>query len=202
METLLSYETVIMSLFLGIGIAASSGFRVFLPLFILSLAAYFNIVTLSKDWLWFGSLTVVVSLGVATVVEILAYLIPWLDNMLDTIATPLAAIAGTLAIASTLINMNPYYSWALAIIAGAGAATTVKASNSGMRLLSTASTGGAANPLFSVIETVISGLLTILSIFIPILAFILVIILFFFIITAYKKMRKKLASNEVKSITS
>ena len=89
-------ETVI-SIFLGVGLAASAGFRVFLPLFALSLAGYFGVWELNANWQWIGSLAAVLTLGIATVVEVFAYFIPWVDNALDSIAIPLAAVAGTTA---------------------------------------------------------------------------------------------------------
>ena len=84
-------ETLI-SVFLGVGLAASVGFRVFLPLFALSLAAYFGVWELNESWQWIGSTAALVTLGVATLVEIFGYYIPYLDNLLDSIAVPLAAM--------------------------------------------------------------------------------------------------------------
>ena len=81
----------ILSILLGIGLAASVGFRVFLPLFALSLASFFDVIPLNENWNWIGDSTALIILGIATFVEILAYLIPWIDNMLDVIALPLAA---------------------------------------------------------------------------------------------------------------
>jgi len=81
----------IISICLGIGLAASVGFRLFLPLFALSLASYFNILELNESWQWIGSLSAFLILGVATMVEIFAYFIPYVDNLLDSIAVPLAA---------------------------------------------------------------------------------------------------------------
>ncbi|MDH3699391.1 MAG: DUF4126 domain-containing protein, partial [Flavobacteriaceae bacterium] len=93
-------ETII-SIFLGVGLAASVGFRVFLPLFALSLAAYFGVWELNDNWQWIGSLAALITLGAATIIEIFAYFIPWFDNLLDSIAVPLAAIAGTAVMVST-----------------------------------------------------------------------------------------------------
>ena len=138
----------IISLFLGIGLAASAGFRVFLPLFALSFAAYLGVWELNDNWQWIGSLTALITLGIATVVEIFAYFIPWVDNALDTIALPLAGIAGTAAVVSTASNMDPVITWSLAIIAGGGTATAIKGANATGRLTSTGTTGGLANPLF------------------------------------------------------
>lgn len=109
-----------MSIFLGVGLAASVGFRVFLPLFALSLAAYNGIWDLNANWEWIGSLSAVITLGVATLVELFAYFIPWVDNLLDSIAIPLAALAGTAVMVSTVAGLDPVVTWSLAIIAGGG----------------------------------------------------------------------------------
>jgi len=98
---------IITGIFAGIGLAAASGFRVFLPLFVLSLASKFDVLTLNEKFAWLGSDLAVIILGVATVVEIAAYLIPWLDHLLDAAALPLAGIAGTIAMASMLKGTDP-----------------------------------------------------------------------------------------------
>ncbi|WP_282031988.1 DUF4126 domain-containing protein [Winogradskyella eximia] len=179
----------ILSIFLGIGLSASVGFRVFLPLFALSLAAYFNIWELNESWLWIGSTTAVITLGIATVVEIVAYYIPVIDNALDAIAIPLATIAGTAVMVSTVADLSPVITWALAIIAGGGTAAAVKSSASASRLGSTVSTAGFGNPIVSTIETGTSIVMSIISIFIPILAIIVVLFIFYIIYKLYKKLR-------------
>ena len=103
-------ETII-SICLGIGLAASVGFRVFLPLFVLSLSSYFNLWELNESWQWIGSLTAVITLGVATLVEITAYYLPFIDNLLDTIAIPLATVAGTAVMVSTVVDLSPMITW-------------------------------------------------------------------------------------------
>ncbi|MBR9845688.1 MAG: DUF4126 domain-containing protein [Algicola sp.] len=179
----------ILSIFLGIGLSASVGFRVFVPLFALSLASYFNVWELNESWQWIGSLTAVVTLGVATLVEIFAYYIPYVDNALDSIAIPLAAIAGTAVMVSTVADLSPVITWALAIIAGGGTAAAVAGSSGATRLASTASTGGIANPVVSTIETGTSVVMSVLSIFIPVIAFIFVIVILYLIYRLYKKIR-------------
>ena len=179
----------ILSIFLGIGLSASVGFRVFVPLFALSLAAYFNVWELNDSWQWIGSLTAVITLGVATVVEIVAYYIPYIDNALDSIAIPLAAIAGTAVMVSTVAELSPVITWALAIIAGGGTAAAVAGSSGATRLASTATTGGVANPIVSTIETGTSVVMSVLAIFIPVIAFVFVIIIFYLIYRLYKKIR-------------
>ncbi|WP_405572697.1 DUF4126 domain-containing protein [Winogradskyella sp. Asnod2-B02-A] len=179
----------ILSIFLGVGLSASVGFRVFLPLFALSLAAYFNVWELNESWLWIGSTTAVITLGIATVVEIVAYYIPVIDNALDAIAIPLATIAGTAVMVSTVADLSPVITWALAIIAGGGTAAAVKSSASATRLGSTVSTAGFGNPIVSTIETGTSIVMSVISIFLPILAIVAVCFIFYIIYKLYKKLR-------------
>ncbi|MCL8006243.1 DUF4126 domain-containing protein [Gelidibacter japonicus] len=182
-------ETII-SICLGIGLAASVGFRVFLPLFVLSLASYFEVWELNASWLWIGSLTAVITFGVATLIEILAYYIPFVDNLLDTIAIPLATIAGTAVMVSTVADLNPVISWALAIIAGGGTAAAIKSTATASRATSTISTAGFGNPLISTVETGASLIISIFSIFLPIFAFVLVVLILIVIFKLYKKFKQ------------
>ena len=181
----------ILSIFLGIGLAASVGFRVFLPLFALSLASYFNVWELNESWQWIGSTAALITLGVATLVEIIAYYIPVVDNALDTIAIPLATIAGTAVMVSTVADLSPVITWALAIIAGGGTATAIKSTTSTTRLGSTMSTAGVANPIVTTLETGTSVVMSIISIFLPILAVVLVMVIFYFTYKVFKKIKPK-----------
>jgi hypothetical protein len=182
---------IFFSVCLGIGLAAAVGFRVFLPLLVLSLAGYMEYIPLNESWEWAGSLTAVITLGVATLVEIFGYYIPWFDNILDTIAIPLAAIAGTVVMMATVSDLSPVVSWSLAIIAGGGTAAAIKGNTSALRFSSTATTGGIANPVVATVETGTSTIMSLLSVFIAPLAFILVLLIFFGIYKFYKKLGKK-----------
>ena len=179
----------LLSVFLGIGLSASVGFRVFLPLFVLSLAAYFNVWELNESWLWIGGTTAVITLGIATMVEIGAYYIPIIDNVLDTIAIPLATIAGVAVMVATVADLSPVITWALAIIAGGGTAAAIKSSASATRLGSTVSTAGIGNPIVSTIETGTAIIMSVVSVFLPILAIILVILIFYIFFKLYKKLK-------------
>ncbi len=183
----MSPESII-SIFLGIGLAASVGFRVFLPLFALSLAGYYNVIPLNESWSWVASSSAIITLGIATILEVFAYYIPWFDNLLDTIAIPLAAIAGTAVMVSTIADLSPVITWALAIIAGGGTASAIKGTTASTRLASTASTGGIANPIISTVETGTSMVMSVFSIFIPVVAIFLVILIFLGIRKIYKKL--------------
>ncbi len=181
-------ETII-SICLGIGLAASVGFRVFLPLFALSMASYFNVWELNSSWIWIGSLTAVITFGVATLIEILGYYIPVVDNLLDTIAIPLATLAGTAVMVSTMADLGPVITWTLAIIAGGGTAATIKSVAGTTRVTSTLSTAGFGNPIVSTIETGTSIIMAVFAIFLPIIALVLVIFVLFIIFKLYKKIR-------------
>ena len=188
MDTTLS---LIVSFCLGIGLSASAGFRVFLPLFIFSLAAKFGL-DLGEGWVWIGSWTAIITLGVATFVEILAYYIPWVDNALDSIAVPLAGLAGTLLMGLSLTGIDSeMLQWGLAIIAGGGTAAAIKGSAASGRLISSTTTGGVGNFVVSTTETVASSILGIVSIFLPVLAFILVLIVFYYLYKAYRYLKDK-----------
>ncbi|MEO6346385.1 MAG: DUF4126 domain-containing protein, partial [Aquaticitalea sp.] len=118
-----------------------------------------------------------------------AYYIPFVDNLLDTIAIPLATIAGTAVMVSTVADLSPVINWALAIIAGGGTAAAIKSASSATRLTSSISTAGFGNPLISTIETGTSVVMSIVSIFLPILAIVLVMMVFYIIFKVYKKIR-------------
>ncbi|MDY7393638.1 DUF4126 domain-containing protein [Aureibaculum sp. 2210JD6-5] len=181
----------IFSILLGIGLAASVGFRIFVPLFALSLASYYQIISLNENWEWIGSSAAMITLGIATIVEIGAYLIPWLDNLLDTIAVPLAAVAGTAVMLSTAADLDPIITWSLAIIAGGGTATAIKTSTSTARLTSIATTGGVANPIVSTVESGTSIIMAILAFVAPVLAIIFVIIILWLLFKVFKWFKPK-----------
>lgn len=189
---MLELSETLISIFLGVGLAASVGFRVFLPLFALSLSAYFNIIPLNDSWQWVGSSFALITLGIATILEIFAYYIPVFDNLLDTIAVPLAAIAGTAVVVSTAANLDPIVTWSLAIIAGGGTAAAIKGSAAGTRAASTATTVGVANPLVSTVETGTATALSAFSIFLPVVAIAIVVLLLIGVFFFFKKVRNAL----------
>lgn len=182
----MTFDTLI-SIALGIGLAAASGFRVFLPLFALSLSAHFGLWPLNDNWLWLGSFNALLILGIASVFEALGYLVPVIDNLLDTLAVPLAGLAGTAVMASTAADLSPAVTWALAIIAGGGAAAAVKGVNAATRAASTVGTGGLANPVFSLFETATAVVMSLLSLFVPVLAGIAVLLVGFWL---YRRLRR------------
>lgn len=180
---------IAISIILGICLASAAGFRVFIPLLITSIASMTGYVHLSAGYQWVGSVPALITFGVAAIIELGGYYSPWVDNVLDIIAAPLAAISGIILSASVIVDINPLLKWVLVIIAGGGTATTIHILTAKTRALSSVFTGGFANPIFSTIEAFFSTAITILSILIPVLGLIIVIVILLFII--YRNIKKK-----------
>jgi hypothetical protein len=161
----------LLSVLLGIGLSAACGFRIFVPFLIVGIGARTGHVTLGPAFFWMAGTPALVALGVATVVEIGAYFIPWLDHALDLIATPAAVCAGIVMTASVVTGFDPTMKWTLALIAGGGIAGTVQALTVGTRKVSLLTTGGLANPAVATLELFGSVFLTVLAIALPLLAF-------------------------------
>src|SRR5260370_22897301 len=125
-------ETMV-SICVGIGLSAACGFRVFVPLLLMSIAAMSGHLTLAPGFEWIGSYPALIAFSAATALEIAAYYIPWVDNLLDTIATPAAILAGTLVTASLVTGASPFLKWSLAILAGGSAAGMVQGTAVGAR---------------------------------------------------------------------
>jgi hypothetical protein len=153
---------------LGLGLAASSGFRVFVPLLAANIASLSGIVHLTGGFEWMGSWPAFAVFLSATVVEIGAYYIPWLDNALDTIAIPLAAIAGTLLSVAFFTDLPPMVQWTLGIIVGGGSAAVIKTGASMARLKSSIFTAGLANWIIATLEHIASIVMSVLTILIPV----------------------------------
>lgn len=130
---------------MGVGLAAAVGFRVFLPMLVLSIAAYSGHLTLSSGLAWLGTPVALVMLSVAAVLETLAYYVPGVDNILDVIAAPAALLAGTVVSAAVMTNLPPMVKWTTAVIAGGGAAGLTQGLTSLLRAKSTVMTAGLGN---------------------------------------------------------
>ncbi len=178
METMLS-------VFIGVGLAAACGFRIFVPLLIMSIASLSGQLALSPEFSWIASYPALAAFTIATIFEVAAYYIPWVDNLLDTIAIPAATVAGTIVMASAVSDVSPFMQWSLAVIVGGGVAGTIQGFTSITRIASTATTGGVGNPVVSTVEAGGSIVMSILAITLPIVAAIAVVVIIFF---AFRKL--------------
>lgn len=182
---------IVFGLIVGISLAASCGFRVFVPMLVMGVAVRSGQLELTQQWAWIGSWPALITFGAATVTEIAAYFIPWLDNILDTLATPAAIVAGTIAMAACVAEMSPLLQWSVALIAGGGAAGLVQSSTVAARGTSTATTGGLGNFLVSVAELTMSFILSVLAVVVPIVAGLILCAVAFFAVRLLWRRRKQ-----------
>ena len=159
----------VVSIALGIGLAAATGFRVFVPLLVAGLAAHFGYLPLNDSFAWLAGTPALVTLGTAAVLETLAYYIPGVDHALDVAASPATVAAGVVASAAVMTDVPPTIMWPVAIIAGGGVAGLTKGSTALFRAKSGLMTGGLANPVVSTIETAGATGLSIFAILVPLL---------------------------------
>lgn len=172
---------------LGLGLAAATGFRVFLPMLIVSAAAYTGHLPLSENFAWLGTPQALIMLGVAALAEILAYYVPGVDNLLDTVATPAAFVAGTMVTAAVVTDLPPMVKWTTAIIAGGGVAGLTQGATALLRAKSTLFTGGVGNPVIATTELGGSLLLSLLALAAPLIALGVVILLLWLAFRAIRK---------------
>jgi hypothetical protein len=168
---------IFLSICLGLGLSAACGFRVFVPLLCLSIAAHLKVVPLTGSFAWVGSDAALYAFSAATLLEVGAYYIPWLDNALDTIAGPAAVLAGIFVTASVITDIDPFWRWTLAVIAGGGLAATTQLATTKTRLASSVTTGGLANPVLATVEAVSSTALSVIAVLWPIVALVLVLVI-------------------------
>lgn len=185
---------IAVSVCLGLGLSATCGFRVFVPVLAASLAAHLGWVDPGPGFEWMGSLPAVAAFGAAMLFELGGYLVPWIDNALDAIATPAAVLAGILVMASMLVGLPPAVRWAVAVIAGGGAAGTVQAGTVLLRGASSVSTGGAANPAVSTGEAAASVAGSAVSLLLPVLAGVIAVLLLAFVAWRLLRRRRRLRS--------
>ena len=189
------YFPYILSAFIGIGLAAASGFRVFLPMFAVSLASYMGWIPMNDHFMWLAGLPTLITTGIATIVEVLAYYIPYVDHLLDTISVPLATVAGSVLFASQFADLGTFPTWALALIAGGGTAAAISSGFAGSRAASTATTGGLGNSVVATTETAGAGIMTFLALAAPIIAVIIAIALVVIVFIFGRKLWGKLKSS-------
>ncbi|MBM3903057.1 MAG: DUF4126 domain-containing protein [Verrucomicrobia bacterium] len=180
------------SILMGLGLSAACGFRVFVPLLVAGIGIHAGALHPAPDFAWLGSMPALVGLGTATVLEIAAFYIPWLDNALDAAATPAAVIAGTVVAGSFIVDMNPWARWSLSLIAGGGIAAAVQTGTMGLRGLSLATTAGLANPIVSTLEWIAAALTSVLAILAPVLLLVVGLLAVGILAFVWRRLRTRL----------
>jgi hypothetical protein len=171
----ITWTEALLSLAIGIGLAAATGMRVFVPLLVLGVAARLEWLPLSTGFQWLSSWPAIIAMAVAAVLEIGAYYIPLIDNFLDLLAGPLAVMAGIVTTAAVITDLPPLIRWSVAIVAGGGTAGVVQTVMSVVRLKSTTLTAGFGNFIVSTFELVASFAASLIAILAPVLAIFVVI---------------------------
>lgn len=189
----------VISAFIGIGLAAATGFRVFLPMFAVSLASFMGWIPMSENFEWLSGIPTLIATGIAMIFEILAYYIPFVDHLLDTLSIPLATIAGSIMFASQFAEVGTFSTWALALIAGGGTAAAISSGFAGTRAASTATTGGFGNSVVATTETAGAGIMSVLALSAPVIAFIVAIILLIVVLVLGRKLWRKFQNFNTKS---
>ncbi|MSR29141.1 MAG: DUF4126 domain-containing protein [Phycisphaerales bacterium] len=182
MEDSLSYGFAAL---VGFALSAACGMRIFAPLAIISVAAHYGWIDTGDGFAWIATTPAMLCFVVACTIEIVGMLVPIVDHVLDVAGAPVAAVAGTLVMASQLANAGgvdtsgvpAWATWALAAVVGGGVAVGIHAAAGTVRVGSTAVSGGVLNPVFSIIETVGSLMVAVLAIVVPVLAVIAAIAL-------------------------
>jgi len=188
LEALLAADSFI-GVAIGLGLAAAAGFRIFVPLLIASIAAKTGVLTLAPGFDWLTATPMMAALATATVLEVGAYSVPWLDQLLDLIATPAALLAGMLAVASVVVELPPYLRWAV-ILMGAGAAGVTQGASVLTRFKSTTATAGAGNPVVAMAELIGAVLTSILAIFLPVITLVMLLVLVLMVVRRLAKRRR------------
>lgn len=185
---------LLLSLCAGLGLAAACGFRIFVPFLMLSLIARADLFPLPETLAWVESDLALGALLVATVLEIGAFYIPWVDNLLDSVATPVAMAAGMLAMWMTLgtADWDPFWQWLIVILGGGGAAGLTQLTSVGLRGGSLLATGGLGNPVVATTENTGSVVASFTALLAPLL--IIPLLLFFVVIAFFLWLRKNAPS--------
>jgi hypothetical protein len=170
---------ILLGLITGLGLAAACGFRVFVPLLVASLAIRGGVIEVASGFEWIGSLPATICFGSATLLEIGGYYLPGLDHFLDTVATPAAVVAGTLVTAAFLGEVDPWWRWSLAAIAGGSLAGVVQASTVAVRGASGLTTMGLANPVVATAELAGASTTAIAAFVAPLVVLIVLAVVFY-----------------------
>jgi hypothetical protein len=182
---------VLLHIAIGLGLSAAAGFRILVPFLIAGIAAQQGHLTLTPNMTWMSTTPALIALTAATALEVLVYFVPVVDNLMDAVELPAAAIAGTvLTLAVTGGDMNPFLQWSLALIAGGGVASSTQAFTGLTRLASTAAGGPVGNIAVSTTELASSTILSVLAIATPILVVVIVGVLMYLIFRRQVRKRR------------
>lgn len=206
MDTM-EYLEIAVGICLGISLAAACGFRVFVPMLGISIAHKLDLISLSEGFSWIGTWPALAAFSIATVMEVAAYYIPWVDNLLDMVTVPSAFVAGVIASAAAMSDteISPLLMWGVALVGGGGSASVVGGTTTVVRGTSSAVTGGLGNSVVSTGELIASAVVSVFAFFLPILTA-LVMVLFvisgaYYVLRYMKRRREAKSAKEAATLT-
>ena len=176
---------------LGLGLAACSGFRVFVPLLAASVAYHTGYLAPSAGFAWLGTWAALITLATATVAEIVGYYVPFFDHLLDTLTTPASFVAGTILMTSALPHLDPTLRWTLGILVGGGTAGLIQTGTALLRGASTATTAGLGNPVLATAENTMAVGGVVLTLLMPLVAAILALALVWLVASRLRRWRQR-----------
>ena len=190
---------ILLSLSLGLGLAAACGFRVFIPPLMMGVGSRLDLYKLEGSFVWVDDTWAIAIFAVATLLEIGGYFIPWIDNLLDAVATPAAIIGGIFVTSASLEGeLDPSAQWTLSVIAGGSVSGVIQLGTVATRAISTGTTGGLANPIISLLEAVASILCILISLFLVAIIPIVIIFLIWKSIGYIQITKKKSRCSKIK----
>ncbi len=155
---------------MGFALAACVGLRAFLPLLAAGLLARHGYVHLGDSFAWMESTPALIVFGSALAFEVLADKVPFLDHALHAVETFVKPLAATLLAASLFTQLDPVVAMTLGLIGGGTIAGAVHAMRGGARMLSTATTGGLANPVLSLFDDFLATAGVVFAFLLPVFA--------------------------------
>lgn len=181
-----------LAILIGMGLSISAGFRVFTPMLVAGIAGKIGWLPLSAGFEWISSTPALIAFSIALVLEVASNYIPFVDNVLKAISTPLALIAGTILSVSIIgIDDSPFLAWGMAFVTGGGTATITQLTSQSVRGASTVTTAGVANPIISFFEDVIAVAVSVLSIIVPLLVVIFIALVIYMFLKLMTKIKRR-----------
>lgn len=186
-------QTWVLPALLGLGLASATGLRTFLPLLMLALAAKFEMfgIRLNDQMDWLGSWPAISALAVAAVAEFAGDKVPAVDHALNAVGYVTRPIAGAVAAGSVFWGVDPATAAVVGLIVGAPTALAFNAAQTGVRVGSTATTGGLGNPIVSLIEDVLAVLTVIVAFLAPVIIPLVLVILAIVVFRLAKRIRDR-----------
>jgi Domain of unknown function (DUF4126) len=176
---------VLQTLAVALGLAALSGYSLYLTVFLTGLAVHFDWIHLAPQYASLHILAdpaVIIVSGILFVIEFFVDKIPWLDSLWDAIHTVIRPIGGALLAIQTLGHPGPVFNVIVGLIAAAVTFTSHSV-KTGTRLIVNQSPEPFSNVAVSLGENVLVGAMFALLWSHPLVA--LAILLVFFSVAFY-----------------